>query len=190
MSFLAILAIGVGLSMDAFAVSVAAGISLKRHALRTTFRLAFHFGLFQALMPVIGWAAGSFFAEYVQSWDHWLAFGLLLIIGARMCVEGLHGRSDEQAGVDPSRGLSLVMLSVGTSIDALAVGLSLAFLDVHVALPALIIGVTTLAISALGFHLGVFIGQRLPLGRLANLAGGVTLIGIGASILLEHGVFG
>jgi manganese efflux pump family protein len=188
MSILAILAIGVGLSMDAFAVSVAAGISLKRHALRTTFRLAFHFGLFQALMPVIGWSAGSFFAEYVQAWDHWLAFGLLLVIGARMCMEGLRPDSSRREAGDPSKGLSLVMLSVGTSIDALAVGFSLAFLGVPVATPALIIGITTLAISAVGYHLGVFIGQRLPLGRAANILGGMTLIAIGIKILFEHGV--
>jgi len=123
---LSLLAIAVALAMDAFAVALAAGAILHPLTFRPCFRLAFHFGLFQALMPVIGWLAGLTVQSFVAAWSHWIAFGLLLFIGGRMIKEALAADDDAERSNDPSRGLTMVALSVATSIDALAVGLTLA----------------------------------------------------------------
>ncbi len=189
MSPLGIVALAVALAMDAFAVAVAAGVVLRRVDRRQTFRLAWHFGLFQALMPVLGWAAGVTIQALIEAVDHWLAFGLLAFIGVRMVVGAIRGDGDAFRGQEPTRGMTLVMLSLATSIDALAVGLSLALVRVSVWIPALAIGVITGAITAIGIHLGAFAGQRLRLARYAGAVGGVVLIGIGVRILHEHGVF-
>ena len=184
MTFPIILGIAVGLAMDALAVSIAGSIALKCVSGRQVFRFAFHFGLFQAMMPVFGWLAGRSVAGLIQAWDHWVAFALLLVIGGKAVIEALKGGDGLDAQRDPTRGVSLVMLSVATSIDALAVGLSFAMLGVSVWYPALVIGVVTAGLSAAGMLLGCRLGSRF--GRSAGLIGGLVLVGIGVKILIEH----
>ena len=121
MSLVEIIAVAVALAMDAFAVSVAAGVSLRRVSARQTFRLSWHVGLFQALMPVLGWAAGMTVQQYIETVDHWVAFGLLVIIGGRMVVAGIRDEERKLGNGEPTRGWTMVMLSVATSNDALAV---------------------------------------------------------------------
>jgi len=150
---------------------------------RPCFRLAFHFGLFQALMPVIGWLAGRTVHSFIATWSHWVAFGLLLYIGGRMICEALTADDDEERANDPSRGLTMVGLAVATSIDALAVGLSLAMLDVVVWMPALVIGLVASAFTVLGLFLGTRAGQLW--GTWVEVAGGVILILIGGKILFS-----
>ena len=131
MGGLTILGIALGLAMDAFAVAIAVGLSIPALTRRHVFRLAWHFALFQAMMPVIGWLAGRTVSSYIAAFDHWVAFGLLSVIGGKMIYEAGHPEQAADRG-DPTRGLMLVTLSVATSIDALAVGLSLAFLDLSI----------------------------------------------------------
>jgi len=168
--------------MDAFAVSLAAGALPEIHGPRPTFRLAFHFGLFQFLMPVLGWLAGTSIEPYIRQFDHWIALVLLSVVGLRMIY---HARQRAQVGtLDPSRGWNLVLLSVAVSIDALAVGLSLGVLGIPVGYPALIIGLTTGALSLAGLRLGHGFGAAL--GRPFEIIGGLALIGIGMQIVLSH----
>ena len=188
MAMVEIIAIAFALAMDAFAVSVAAGVTLRRVSGRQTFRLSWHFGLFQALMPMIGWATGLTVQDFIESFDHWVAFSLLLIIGGRMIVGAMHDEGEPVQYAEPTKGWSLVMLSLATSIDALAVGLSLAMLRVTVWFPALIIGLVAGAFTAGGLHLGAYLGRRLRVARYAGLVGGVTLLIIGGRILHDHGV--
>lgn len=189
MSLGEICALAVALSMDALAVAIGVGVQLRSVTGRQTFRLAFHFGLFQALMPVIGWAAGLTVATSIQSVDHWVAFGLLLFVGGKMVWEGFHTEASEGKRSDPTRGLNLILLSVATSLDALAVGLTLAFLNVSVGWPALAIGVTCALFTAAGLHTGKLAGRVGPLQRWADLLGGAVLLVIGLRILHEHQVF-
>lgn len=183
MSLLSTILVAFGLAMDAFAVSIASGLSISKLTGRHVFRIAFHFGLFQALMPVLGWLAGTTVAPYIEAWDHWVAMALLGFIGGKMLLDA---RSDEHevARTDPTRGLSLITLSVATSIDALAVGLSLAMLQVQVWLPAAIIGLVAAVMSALGITFGNRLGRRW--GRWAETIGGLVLIGIGVRIVVTH----
>ena len=189
MNTLECLAVAVALAMDAFAVAIATGIRLREVSPRQTFRLAFHFGLFQALMPVAGWTLGLTVRGYIEQWDHWLAFGLLLYIGVRMMRDAFEETEENDDRCDPTRGLTLIMLAVATSIDALAVGLSLSVLGIDIVTPAIVIGVVCLLFTATGLHLGRMLSRAESLGRRAALAGGVVLIGIGLRILYEHGVF-
>jgi putative Mn2+ efflux pump MntP len=185
MDFAVLLGVAVGLAMDAMAVSIATGISLGKPSFRPIFRLAFHFGLFQAGMPLLGWLAGSWMSAWVSAWDHWAAFGLLSIIGGKMIYESVRHADEKACGdKDPTRGFSLVLLSVATSIDAFAVGMSLAMIEASIWVPCLVIGLVTGALSAVG---GVF-GCRLGLkfGKRMELAGGLVLVAIGVKILLEH----
>jgi putative Mn2+ efflux pump MntP len=175
--------------MDAFAVSIAAGVTLRQVSGRQTFRLSWHFGLFQAMMPVIGWIAGLRIQALISSFDHWVAFGLLVIIGGQMLIGAFRNTDEEIKGSEPTRGWSLVMLSVATSIDALAVGLSLAMLRISVWVPALVIGIVAGIFTAGGLHLGGYVGRRLRIARYAALTGGVVLLVIGMRILIEHSVF-
>lgn len=170
--------------MDAFAVSIGAGLTLKTVDARQTFRLAWHFGLFQALMPVLGWLAGLSIANWIAPVDHWIAFGLLAVIGAKMIYEALKHSDDDGQRTDPTKGWSLVLLSVATSIDALAVGLSLALLDVDIWYPAVVIGLVAGAFTAVGMQLGTRFGALL--GRRMEVIGGIILIAIGVQILVEH----
>jgi len=184
MSVLVIVGIAVGLAMDAFAVAIGASISLEKVSGRQLFRFSWHFGLFQALMPVLGWAMGQTVAEYIASFDHWLAFGLLGYVGGRAIYEAVKPGDDEGDKGDPTRGWSLVMLSVATSIDAFAVGLSFSFLSVDIWYPAFVIGVVTGLITLTGMMLGSRLGARL--GQRVEILGGVILIGIGLKILFQH----
>jgi putative Mn2+ efflux pump MntP len=183
MDFVTLIGIALGLAMDALAVAIATGIALGEVSGRQTFRLAWHFGFFQFLMPVIGWMAGLTAERWMSSYDHWLAFGLLAYIGGRMIHGGVSGKEEETAR-DPTRGLSLVMLSVATSVDALAVGISLGVLRVHIWYPAAVIGVVALLLTAAGMRLGRRLGARF--GMRMEILGGVVLVAIGVRILLQH----
>ena len=188
MGFGAVLAIAVALAMDAFAVAVASGINLRTVTGRQTFRLAWHFGLFQALMPVLGWIAGETITVFMRRFDYWLAFGLLTLIGARMIYGAFSGKDETGRRVDPTRGGIMVMLSVATSLDALAVGLSLSLLRVSIWWPALVIGLVAGAFTTAGLHLGRLLGRSSRLGPFAECAGGLVLVGIGIDILVRQGL--
>lgn len=179
-----LIGVALGLAMDAFSVAIGVSISLGGTSRRQTFRLAWHFGLFQALMPIIGWAAGTTVQPLIERWDHWIAFTLLTVVGGRMIFDSLRGGSDEQDRTDPTRGWSLVVLSIATSIDALAVGLSFAALGVRVWFPAAVIGITAGLMTLLGTLGGRALGSRF--GSRMAVVGGVVLIGIGVWILVEH----
>jgi putative Mn2+ efflux pump MntP len=185
MSVFLVLGLALALAMDAFAVSLGLGLSLKPASNSQTFRLAFHFGLFQFLMPVLGWAAGETLIRYIEKVDHWVAFVLLISVGGKMIFESLKPEPDSKSRrSDPTRGVSLLVLSVATSLDALAVGLSLAALHVAIAFPAVVIGVVAFAMTVLGMRIGPALGRII--GRRAELFGGVILIVIGIKILVDH----
>jgi putative Mn2+ efflux pump MntP len=192
LSFFEIAALAVALAMDALAVAIAAGVALRKVDWRQTFRLSWHFGLFQALMTIAGWAVGLTVYRLIAAFDHWVAFGLLVLIGGKMIVESRcrdGSGAEGKRGYEPTRGWTLVVLSVATSIDALAAGLSLSLLRVTIWLPALVIGVVAALFTAGGLHLGVLVGKRTRLGQRAELVGGVVLLLIGLWVLFRHGVF-
>ncbi len=185
MGHFTIFAIAVGLAMDAFSVAVATSVTLKRLTARHIFRFAFHFGLFQAGMPVLGWLAGRTVVQWVAVWDHWLAFGLLSLVGGKAIYDGIRDEPAPQEQVsDPTRGWSLIVLSVATSIDAFAVGLSLAWLGTAIWSTVAIIGLVTAAMTTAGMYLGRMLGARF--GRRMSIVGGLVLIAIGLKILTEH----
>jgi len=184
MDFLILFGIALGLAMDAFSVAIGVSVGLGGASARQTFRLAWHFGLFQALMPIVGWAAGTSIRPWIESWDHWLAFALLTAVGGRMIFEALNGGGNESIRSDPTRGWSLVVLSIATSIDALAVGLSFAALGVEVWIPAAVIGLTAGAMTLVGTLGGRALGARF--GTRMAVIGGIVLIVIGVRIVLEH----
>lgn len=178
------LGIALGLAMDALAVAIATGIVLGRVSGRQTFRLSWHFGLFQFLMPVIGWLAGLSVEAYLSGYGPWLAFVLLGFIGGKMIREALRGPEDERtAASDPTRGISLVLLSLATSVDALAAGLSLGVLRIRIWYPAVVIGIVAGVLTAIGMHVGAPLGNRF--GRKIEVLGGLVLIGIGFKILFR-----
>ena len=181
------LALAVALAMDAFAVSIASGVSLRTVSARQTFRLAWHFGLFQAMMPVIGWSAGFTVRSRIEAYDHWVAFALLVFVAQGMLRSAFKGESAEADAKDPTKGMTMVMLSVATSIDALAVGLSLSMINVSIWTPALIIGLVAGVFTTVGMHLGKVIGNMAQLSRWAEMTGGIVLLAIGVNILREHG---
>lgn len=185
MNWLDLILIAIGLSMDAAAVCIGAAASGMISGKRATFRLAFHFGLFQFLMPVIGWFLGVSVAPYISAFDHWIAVALLSFVGGRMVLSGL-AEEDEKENFkkDPSRGLTLVMLSIATSIDALAVGLSFAMLRTPILTASITIGVITGALSFFGVQLGRKLGTKF--GERMEIVGGVVLIAIGLRILFSH----
>ena len=187
MSFIEILLIGVGLSMDAFAVSVCQGLSMTRIKWGHALTVGLYFGGFQALMPFIGWMLGSQFAARIQSFDHWVAFILLMLIGGNMLREALSDEEDEAEDAAIGAGLDhkkLFLMAIATSIDALAIGITFAFLDTAI-LPACgIIGTTTFCISVAGVAVGCWFGARYK--KRAELTGGVILMLLGVKILLEH----
>lgn len=183
MSILDIVGISLGLAMDAFAVAISAGITIPRITSRHYFRLSFHFGLFQAFMPLIGWMAGKTIVGYLENWNHWIAFLLLAAIGGKMLYESFQP-AERRSKVDPTHGLRLVTLSLATSIDALAIGMSLAILGLEIVYPAIIIGLITMNLTFLGMKLGEKAGRFF--GRWAEKLGSVVLIVIGIKILVEH----
>ncbi len=172
-----------GLAMDAFAVAIGASASGQAKGKRAAFRLSFHFGLFQFGMPVIGWAVASRLQSILASVDHWIAFGLLLIVGGHMMYAAVK-KNEEGYRTDPSRGFSLVALSLATSIDALAVGFSLGMLGVEILWPSLIIGLVTAALSLTGVAMGSTLGRRF--GRPVEVLGGFLLTLIGLNIVVSH----
>ena len=174
MNFLEIILIALGMSMDAFAVCLGAGTQVRNPGPRPIFRLAFHFGLFQFFMPVIGWFAGTTILRYISAYDHWVAFGLLAFVGIRMIRSGFDPNSDGQMN-DPSRGWNLVLLAFATSIDALAIGFSLGLVGVTIWCPA---------VSWVGILLGNRLGAKF--GKRMEIIGGVILILMGLRILLSH----
>jgi len=183
MSLWEILIIAVGLSMDAVAVSLAASARNRALGARAMVRLSFHFGLFQFLMPVIGWFLGARVAPYIASIDHWVAFALLSLVGGRMIHAAVVG-VDEAPASDPSRGTTLVLLSVATSIDALAIGLTLAMLGNGIWYASVVIGIVTACLSFLATLLGTRAGRAV--GTRMEIVGGLALIAIGLKILVDH----
>ena len=187
MGFVDIFLIGVALSMDAFAVSICKGLSVKRVEPKHLLTVGVYFGGFQALMPLIGFLLGFKFEKFIVSVDHWIAFVLLALIGGNMIREALSGEEEEH---DASFSLrTMLPLAVATSIDALAVGISFAFLGVDILSAAIIIGITTFVLSGVGVYVGNIFGAKYK--SKAEIVGGVVLILIGLKILLEHlGIIG
>jgi len=183
LDILSIIIIALGLSMDAFAVSLSAGFINKNLKRRYFFISSLSFGLFQGFMPLIGWYLGITLSKFINTVDHWIAFILLIIIGARMIYESSH-LNKKEVNIDLSNFNNLMILSVATSIDALSIGISLSFLKVSIYKPALMIGVITFIISLIGVFLGVIIGKFF--GKKMGIVGGVLLILIGLRILFSH----
>jgi manganese efflux pump family protein len=182
MDFLTLLLIALGLSMDAFAVSVTEGFSIHEKKTKNCLRIGICFGGFQALMPVLGWMAGMTLIRWISAFDHWIAFSLLAFVGIRMIAES-YSKSKKDASKVLGNG-ELLMLGIATSIDALAVGLSFAFLKIEIVWPALFIGFVTFTLSSIGVLLGRKIGDHAQ-GHLERI-GGIVLIAIGLKILAEH----
>jgi putative Mn2+ efflux pump MntP len=172
--------LSVGLASDAFAVAVAAGLAVDSVTPRHVFRLGFHFGLFQFIMPIVGWLAGEQLAARLGGYQAWLGFALLVSVGGKMLWEAL--RAKKVAERDPTRGLTLITLSLATSLDALAVGMSMALLGVSVWLPSVVIGIVTATLTAVGVGLGSRISGRWA--RWADILGGLVLILIGLKVLV------
>ncbi len=187
MSFLELLLIGIGLSMDAFAVAICRGLAMTKFNWKHAAMIAAYFGGFQALMPLAGWALGSTFAGYIQRIDHWIAFILLTLIGGNMIREAVSGREECKAGKCDEDRLDhrqLFFMAIATSVDALAVGITFAFLDVSI-IPAIsIIGMTTFVLSLSGVAVGNFFGSRYK--KRAEITGGIILILMGIKILIQH----
>lgn len=200
MSFLSIFMMGIGLSMDAFAVALAKGMNLRKNLTKNSMKIAIFFGVFQGVMPLIGWWAGRYFESYIKSFDHWIAFILLGIIGGKMIYESVKGENEddikcdeikEEVSVDTNieeneelNNKNLIILAIATSIDALAVGVSFAFLSVNIAPAITIIGLITFTLCIIAVLIGKKIGGLLQ--KYAEIIGGVILILIGTKILIEH----
>jgi putative Mn2+ efflux pump MntP len=186
---LSLLALSVGLAMDAFAVAISMGLTLPRVRTTQMLRLAVAFGGFQALMPVVGWLAGRTLAGqgWVAAYDHWIAFVLLGGLGAKMIYEARFlpdSEEDKAVEKDPTMSVTLIVLAIATSIDALLVGVSLSLLRVTIFGPSIVIGLTAAAFAAVGIHLGHRFGHKL--GTKVEVFGGLALIAIGVRILVEH----
>ena len=191
MSIFEIVLISIGLAMDAFGVSIGKGLTMPVGENGRKVTLAFLFGLFQFLMPLIGWLIGRQFIDVISDWDHWIIFGLLGYLGIAMIREGLSDDDDDDDDDDKQfLGVwEMVMLSVATSLDAMAVGLTFAFLPINVWEASTMIGIITFGISLIGVYLGKFMGQFV--GKYADIVGGGVLILIGTKILLQHlGIIG
>ncbi|AEX54579.1 manganese efflux pump MntP [Rahnella aquatilis] len=186
MQLYTILILAFGMSMDAFAAAIGKGASLHRPPLKEALRTGLIFGVIEAITPVIGWGIGLAASQFIMSWDHWVAFTLLLILGIRMIVEAFRkGHAEEDAQAPRRHGFwVLVTTAVATSLDAMAVGVGLAFLQVNILVMALAIGAATTIMATSGMLLGRFLGAAM--GKWAEILGGVVLIGIGTSILVEH----
>lgn len=182
MTFVELLLIAIGLSMDAFSVSICKGLTTKTFSWRMALVCGLWFGFFQALMPIIGYFLGAQFQEMIEAFDHWIAFGLLFLIGANMIREAVWGKEEQQ---DSSLGFkTMFLLAIATSIDALAVGVSFACIQVKLWSSVIIIGITTFLFSVLGVKIGNVFGSKYE--KSAGIVGGIILILIGLKILLEH----
>ena len=185
--FIVLFLMGVGLSMDAFAVSVCKGLAMRKVNKKQAIVIGLFFGGFQALMPLLGWTLGIQFEQYITSIDHWIAFILLGFIGGKMIVEAVKpdDESVEVKEMDPPLNIKeMFVLAIATSIDALAVGITFAFLDYPIVESIIIIGITTFVISIIGVYIGNFFGSMY--NKKAELAGGIILVLLGVKILLEH----
>lgn len=188
MSFYTIIAIAVALALDAFAVSIATGAYLKNISFRQFFRLSWHFGLFQAMMPLIGWGAGIGIKKFVEQFAPFIAFGLLMFVATSMIIEAYKKDDDDQILKDPTRGTRLIVLSIATSIDALSVGFSLSMLNITIIIPVVVIGLTALVFTILGLYLGSKSVKISWLHKYSEIIGAFVLYGIGIYILVEHNV--
>ena len=186
MDIISLLAISVALSMDAFSVSICKGLATKKFSVKTALLCGLWFGGFQALMPIIGYFLGAQFEHFITNIDHWIAFGLLLVIGVNMIREALSDDEDEDCG--DSCGCTgfktMLMMAIATSIDALAVGVTFAFLKVNIWFSVLVIGITTFLFSFAGVRIGNIFGSRYS--KIAEITGGVILMLLGCKILVEH----
>lgn len=183
MSFIEIIFIALGLAMDAFAVSISCGLAVKQERINNALKVGLFFGGFQAIMPIIGWFAGINLRNFISGIDHWVAFGLLALIGCRMIYEAVSKKGNKKE-INFLDGHVLLILSIATSIDALAVGVSFAFLKIFIVKPIIVIGVVTFILSFLGVFLANKFGRFL--GKKIEVFGGLILIGIGIRILFEH----
>jgi putative Mn2+ efflux pump MntP len=183
MGIIEIILLGISLAMDAFAVSICKGLSMKKINWKKAIIIGLYFGVFQALMPIVGYLLGSTFESFVTSIDHWIAFGLLVLIGGNMIKEGLQEEESENCN-DNVDFKTMIVLAIATSIDALAVGITFAFLDVNMPIATSIIGIITFAVSIIGVKIGNKFGSKYE--NKAEITGGIILILIGLKILLEH----
>jgi manganese efflux pump family protein len=187
MTLLTLFLTALGLAADCFAVAVSGSIALCNPTRVQVLRTALAFGLAQFLMPILGWAGGKEFIDVVASYDHWVAFGLLALVGIHMLREAFTDGAEGKEACDITRGFRLVLLAVATSIDALAVGLTFAFLQVDILKASSVIGATAFAVTVGGFSIGTRLGALA--GRWARVAGGLILIAIGLKTIFEHTVF-
>ncbi|TAL93283.1 MAG: manganese efflux pump MntP family protein [Rhodanobacter sp.] len=185
MNPVSMLLLGFAMSTDAFAAAIGKGAAMTRPRLSQALRAGLIFGVIEAITPVIGWLLGKGASHYIEAWDHWIAFGLLLALGLHMIWNGLRPESDEPVDESKKHGfVGLALTGLSTSIDALAVGVGLAFVDTPIALVAAVIGLCTFGMVTLGIMLGRVLGAMV--GKRAEVIGGVILIGVGAVILYEH----
>lgn len=182
MNTVTVFLLAVGLGMDAFSVAIGIGAANFQKSWAPVLRLSLAFGVFQFIMPLIGWLAGSTIAGNIQSFDHWIAFALLTLVGGKMIWESFQDNGQERA--DQTRGLTLILLSLATSIDALAVGFSFSLLKMSILYPAVIIGIVCFGMTAAGMTFGKWLA--LIFGRKVGIIGGLVLIAIGVKILMEH----
>ena len=183
MGLLEIILIAIGLSMDAFAVSITLGLSVKKPGIKKMLIPGIYFGFFQTLMPLIGYFAGSYFAGKIQGFDHWIAFVLLGLIGGKMIKESF-SKEDEKTNENPFQFIKMLLLAIATSIDALAVGITFAFFEVNLLTTIIIIGLTTFFLSVCGVKIGNVCGAKFK--SKAEFLGGVILVLLGVKILIEH----
>lgn len=182
MDIIQLLILAVSLSMDAFAVAICKGLAFGRIRLRQALVVGLYFGVFQAAMPTIGYFLGMSFRQYIESFDHWIAFGLLAFLGARMIIEAVRGGEEEVSSSLDIREMTL--LAIATSIDALAAGISLSVLDASIGTAALFIGIITFSLSVAAVYIGGYIGAKFK--KPAELAGGAALVLLGIKVLIDH----
>jgi manganese efflux pump family protein len=182
MSFITLFLLAIALAMDAFAVSITNGISIKNIKIRHAVLIALFFGVFQAAMPVLGWLLGKTFSNFIANYDHWVVFAILAFIGIKMIHEALRGRNVCSQAEDFIKIPVLFALAIATSIDALAVGISFSFMKLGILFPVIVIGIITFILSFIGVYIGKKLGNLF--GRRMEIAGGLILIIIGLKILL------
>ncbi|MDA3866772.1 MAG: manganese efflux pump MntP family protein [Salinivirgaceae bacterium] len=184
MSFFTIIILAIGLSVDSFAASISTGVCMRRIRLSESLKVATFMAFFQGGLPIIGWLIGRGFQKTISSYDHWVAFILLLIIGGKMIYESISEKEDDTTCFCPSNTLMLMGIALATSIDALVVGVGIGLLDNLIWVPALIIGITTFLFSFSGIYVGHHLGHRINFKL--EIVGGLVLIGLGIKILIEH----
>jgi putative Mn2+ efflux pump MntP len=185
MDLITIFILAIGLSVDAFSVAIGIGAANTKRSWSPMLRLAAAFGLFQFAMPIAGWLAGQTVVDIISDYDHWIAFALLTYVGGKMVWEGFENENDEEKA-DQTRGLPLLLLSIATSIDALAVGFSFSILKVPILFPSTIIGIVCFLMTAIGMMFGKVLARIF--GKKVEIFGGIVLIGIGIKILIDHWV--